>query len=156
MQPPTLAPEGRVPAHKCFDCRPDPSSPGLDILVRNSQHILTQQISCYLSSGKLYVNSVLHRGRFAAITRTLFVLSTCPSTLAHLFGSASAGEPGLCPARIPLPDESGSPLREILWMCPQEGLRDKEPADSGASNIRSIRMLRRANLCNTAHLSLWW
>jgi hypothetical protein len=23
--------------------------------------------------------------------------------------------PGWCPARIPLPDESASPLREILW-----------------------------------------
>jgi hypothetical protein len=108
MQPSTLAPEGRVPAHNWFDCRLDPSSPGFDILVRNSQHVLTQQ--------------VLHRGRFAATTRYLFVLSTCPPTLAHLFGSASAGEPGCCPARIPLPDESGSPLREILWGAAGAGL----------------------------------
>ena len=59
MQPSTLAPNGCVPAEKCFGYQLDLSPPVLNRLVRHSRHFITQQ--------------VLRHRRFAVTTSYLFV-----------------------------------------------------------------------------------
>ena len=108
MQPSALTPDQRVPAEKFFDHRLDLISPGLDILVRNSQHLCNLRLPC---SQALTSQETRCRNLIPVVLEKREV---------QLFGSAQQGT-GLTPgmhsvslAERETPAKAGSPLREIL------------------------------------------
>lgn len=101
MQPSTLAPEGRVPAQKCFDSRLDP--------------FCRPAFMSWCDESALHYSQGFTSHKFRCDNLIPIRLKKCMLIIPR-FGNVIAEETGYRPARIPLPAKAGSPLQDFLWI----------------------------------------
>jgi len=113
-QPSTLAPEGRIPAQKCFDSRLDP--------------FCRPAFMSWCDESALHYLQGFTSHKFRCDNLISIRLEKCIRVILR-FGNAITGETGYRQARIPLPAKAGSPLREFLWILrftPFDSTQDRQ------------------------------